>query len=115
MTIDDLKLALSNTYEYTDVYEADSLPDGVYDLTNVAYCMIEKYEFKKEISMGELELFLKAYPDFILAHPYETEMLVVLSKRPNKITTIEGTGFNYGSCNIITDCPKIILICAEND
>lgn len=115
MTKEDLMKAISDKYEYTKAYDNDSLSDGVWDITNIPYCMIGRYELKQNIDTNDFDIFVAMYPDFILAHPYETDMFVLLARRPEKITTCVGTGFNYGSCNIIENCPQTVLICAEDD
>lgn len=67
--------------------------------------------------------FINKYPNYVIASAYQTSGTLLLSKRPKKLSESKewidkhsfGTGFNYGSTNIIIDCPKAILILAEND
>lgn len=46
---------------------------------------------------------------------YETDFPILLFDEPQNKTRLIGSGFNYGSINMIRNCPKDILILAEND
>ena len=59
---------------------------------------------------------MRQHPDFTFANAYDTGAAFIFATKPKVVAgTIEGTGFNYGSTNILHDCPKDILILAEND
>ena len=60
--------------------------------------------------------FIAKYPNFVVASAYETGTTILLSKPPKKFKHVgPGCGFNYGSTNLIENCPKRLLILAEND
>ncbi len=64
----------------------------------------------------EIELFVEKYPTFVVASAYETHFSILLSKMPPEASVEQiGSGFNYGSTNIINNCPRSLLILAEND
>lgn len=96
------------------------LEDGIYDITAVEF-VSSKTDLKKIID------FIKKHPKFWVASAYETDFIILLSHKPlliggkyGKETAWEkkhhiGSGFNYGSTNILTNLPPAILILAEND
>lgn len=62
--------------------------------------------------------FAEKYPEFVIAHAYETSWTLLLSRAPIRLEMDGkwfGSGFNYGSTNLLEDCPKRLLILAEND
>ena len=59
--------------------------------------------------------FADKHPEFCIANAYQTEYPIWLSKMPTKKLNFVGSGFNHGANNVIEDCPKRILICAEDD
>lgn len=66
---------------------------------------------------GEYYLEIKGWLTGIWwdAYAYGTQYSFLLSIKPTIMVNYEGCGFNYGSNNIIENCPKRILICAEDD
>ncbi len=91
--------------------EDRELGDGIYDVTN-----IEVVDAETEDVI--VEAFIWKYPKFWVASAYETDTILLVATLPNKITTkgnLLGSGFNYGSTSVIRNCPKDILILAEND
>jgi hypothetical protein len=99
------------------VENALHLEDGIYDTTGIDFISIEE----TNISEKEITKFIKKYPNFCVASAYDTYTTLLLSKKPKELDNnwqtknIIGSGFNYGSTNILTNCPKSILILAEND
>lgn len=89
--------------------DANRVEDGIYDITNIPYVFIEDEQEAKALK------FIDKHKEIWIAQPYDTMGMVLLAAEPKEIFTRTGTGFNYGSCNIITDCPRIIMILAEND
>ena len=62
------------------------------------------------------QLFINKYPDFVVGSAYQTYAIVLLTRKPPKFSgKWTGTGFNYGSTNILENCPNDILILAEDD
>lgn len=91
--------------------------DGIYDVTDIDFLAVYT---DSEIGLG-IE-WIKNHKEFWVADAYETDFPILLSDEPrclnskkwNKVNWI-GSGFNYGSTNIIRNCPRDILILAEND
>ena len=86
--------------------------DGIYNVTNI--------DFISRNGMGnndkEVKKFITKYPEFWVASAYETEQEILLASKPEKFKGEQhGSEFNYGSTNILTNCPKAILILAQND
>lgn len=97
-----------------DIENAKSLDDGVYDMTGIEFVVDDE---NKDRNKRNLEGFIKKYPDFLLASAYETDERILVATRPPRVRVenLLGGGFNYGSTNIIINCPKTVLILAEND
>lgn len=102
-------------------YEKRNLDDGVYNASNVkevfeldVYFDVESL-FETETSEKLIE-FCTKYPNWCIASPYETNCTLFLSNRPSQFQGERiGSGFNYGSCNFLENCPSKLLILAEND
>lgn len=107
--------------------DAILLKDGVYGLDDdIEIFGGQKYfrfqgkgglgvsDFYTEFSKEELIAFLNKHPDFVYAEPYQTNYIWFLSRRPNQLE-YTGNGFNYGSSNLIINCPKRVLVLAEDD
>ena len=70
----------------------------------------------KEPTIKKIDAFIEKFPNFAVASGYETYAIVFLSERPKKIKLRStGRGFNYGVTAILYNCPKNLLIIAEND
>ncbi len=103
------------TKDVNDLLEPlDSLEDGIYDVTSISYMQVPYNP--TETTYNEIQEFITTYPKAVIASSYETDTTLLLAHKPKKFTgkTI-GSGFNYGSTNIIQDCPQSLLILAEND
>lgn len=92
------------------VGEKRILDDGVYDMTGIEFILDTSSE-------QEVRRFIKKYPKYFIASAYETEMRFLVASKPPRLQekNLSGSGFNYGSTNIIKNCPKTVLILAEND
>lgn len=106
---------------YKQEYEGEindrRIGDGVFDISNCKYLFFDCGEIRKESNDQIIKTFQEQHPDWCYANPYETDGFVILSNKPLIVEDINivGMGFNYGSCNIIQNCPSVILITAEND
>ena len=115
--------------------------DGIYDVSEVEFVQISgslnsvlsdtkerfdgvilnnemfknKYNQRNLASTKEIESFVEKYPDFFLANAYETGTSFLLNAEPSRVSISRGSGFSYGSTNILTGCPKRVLILAQND
>ncbi len=107
----DQKIKLANTF-FDSIKRKRHLQDGKYDVSDIEFFPIKD----RADQLEEIKTFVEKYPDFVIASAYETETEILLSKKPDGLKgDCFGSGFNYGSTNIITDCPKSILILAQND
>jgi hypothetical protein len=77
------------------------LDDGIYDVTGIEDLEVDDCQLDDECEK-EVRDFISRNPEACLAHAYDTGVGFLL-------------GFNYGSSNIIRNCPQDILILAEND
>jgi len=84
--------------------------DGIYDVSDIESFLVD---FKgKEASAA----WIDAHDKFWRASAYETETFFLFSEEPRRFGgEWDGSGFNYGSTNVIRNCPRDILILAEND
>lgn len=102
------------TEEFDAFVDARRLGDGLWavsDDTIIKELGDIYYNFPKEI-----EAFHKKHSDMVIASAYETHQTLLLSKRPTKWKgKLIGSGFNYGSTNLIENPPTRLLILAEND
>lgn len=93
--------------------------DGVYDVTGIDFVEAEEgFRFTNKNKRDELAKFILNNEDNLYyASAYETGGAFFLNAKPTRIpnVNIKGSGFNYGSTNVITNCPQQILILAEND
>ena len=108
----ELKKYIKETPENRD------LEDGIYSLsTDIEVLPVEAYQEKRITAEQETIIkFIQAFPEFVIASAYETETVLLLSKRPEKIQLKRiGSGFNFGSTNLLLNCPQNLLILAEND
>ena len=90
--------------------------DGIYDVSG-----IESFEVDDK-NYGVAIVWMQNHKPFWVANAYETDCVILLAGKPRKLNSKKwnkenwmGSGFNYGSTNTIKDCPKDILILAEND
>ena len=97
--------------ENEDFLNEHELSDGIYDVTDIAYLDLHK------ATLEEIKEFTREHDNFVYASAYEVDEVFLLAHGPEAIDTDkwDGSGFNYGSVNIINNCPKSILILAEND
>lgn len=91
-----------------------TLDDGIYDVTDMVY-----FEVRDEDREAAIE-YIEAHKIFYIANAYETDKIILFSKKPHSMSSEWcekkwiGSGFNYGSTNLLRFCPRDILI-AEND
>lgn len=84
--------------------------DGIYDVTGIEYICVNNNDLPSAME------FVKKHPGFYIASSYGTTATILFAEKPREFTGGAcGSGFNLGSTNIISDCPKNILILAQND
>lgn len=89
------------------------LPDGIYELDEDIEIIGGQFWEPED---DDVRAFAKKHPGFVVAQAYATYACFLLSRRPKKAQcNVQGSGFNYGSTNIITNCPNRLLILAEDD
>lgn len=115
----------------------DSVPDGVWDISDIDFIDPQPPRTNKWIGRSEknpsgyeplpnaeelIEVWKKSVidfitknPNFVVADAYQTEYPFFLAKMPTVKVKYIGSGFNHGANNIIENCPKRILICGEDD
>lgn len=100
-----------------DELDGRYLIDGIYEVPeDVLFVVLDTDRLK--VDDPQLQIFSERHPDFVVANAYETSTTILLSQKPNKLEMKGkwfGSGFNYGSTNLLVDCPKRVLILAEND
>lgn len=65
-----------------------------------------------------VDAFKEKYPDYAIAEPYDTEARILLSRKPKKkikYTDFASSFEGQGSCAMIENCPKRILILGQSD
>ena len=86
------------------------MDDGIYDTTGIEFLIADQN------NPDEVTEWLKDKDRFWLASAYQTEYYILYAAEPPKfIGNRFGNGFNYGSTNMLTECPESILILAEDD
>ncbi len=100
--------------EFIDFIEkhekAERIPDGIYDTTGIDFIVA------KQENSDDVIKWSKNKDKFWLASAYQTEYYILYETEPPKFTGNHfGHGFNYGSTNMLTECPESILILAEDD
>ena len=87
-----------------------TLKDGIYTVADSI--QVKRVNTKKQVLA-----FLKIHPECCFASAYETDTVLALSERPEKMNTkgrVIGSGFNYGSTNFIKSNQNLLIL-AEND
>lgn len=101
-------------------YEERTLKDGIYDISNLDFLVISNRYHFHDLKLGkvpqQLSDFMIKYPNYSIGYEYNAPDILFLSDKPKKFTgTIYGGDFGYEVAVIIQDCPKAILIVAENE
>lgn len=96
--------------------EERHLRDGIYEVPlDIEVLVFYDTPFELDIN-DEIKNFLINNPKWVIASAYETSATIILSRKPYIYSgKTLGGGFNYGSTNLLEDCPPRLLILAEND
>lgn len=94
--------------------------DGIYNTSDIEVLAIEEmaeYEISKAIEREDVQEFIKKYEStWAVGTAYQTGMIFFCERKPDKINVVKaGSGFNYGSANLLVNLPNSILILAEDD
>jgi len=90
------------------------IKDGIYDISGLEFFDVDGNT--AEDTIGWIENKLKNNIKLWKANAYETDTIFIFTELPKKFKgNIHGSGFNYGSTNILQNCPNDILVLAEND
>lgn len=115
ITIESLFLTAE---EMEQNFELDTLEDGVYDITDIPRICIYKDVFTslEPEEIAEVQNFINAHgrDNIAIGSAYGTDITFLLAKQPTEVESWSG-GFNYGTGAILTNCPRDIMILAEND
>ncbi len=104
MNIANDRMLEDGLYEVDDDVEVIEIGERLYDIR----------DFSDEYAM--ILFFIENHPNFVVANAYETSSTILLSRKPNIFKGYYvGSGFNYGSTNLVENCPKRLLILAEDD
>ena len=97
--------------------------DGIHDVSEIkeiieldmeGFYKVEKNASKED--QKRIVDFCNKYPDFRIGEAYQCYTVFLLSNPPKKFVGKQtGTGFNYGSANLLEDCPAKLLILAQDD
>lgn len=108
--------------DFLSANEDRMISDGIYDVTNIDFVQFDgdlrfgAYS-KTEEGFDEVLAFIEKYSnEFVIACAYQSDQTFLLAQHPHEFKgTKVGSGFNHGSCNLITSCPESLLILAEDD
>lgn len=107
-------------HDLREIAKSIKLNDGIYTVPQtVAYKemqgSLDRIIENKE-TRNILLSFINKYPNTQIAHAYETATTILLTDKVHKFNgTMISEGFNYGGNTLIENCPKTILIIAQND
>lgn len=101
------------------------LEDGIYDVSGIPYFIEQDREMRHIDNAGkgrplseDAKEFMDNYKDYVIGNAYGCPDSFILGWKPELIkepTRKIGSGFNYGSTNLIENCPRSVLILAEDD
>lgn len=92
--------------------EKNYIKDGIYNVSGIEFFVLEEDDDTGEKSIEWVE----RHTVFYIANAYETRTTILFAEKPLPFNGKKlGGGFHYGSTNLLLDCPKSILILAEND
>jgi hypothetical protein len=102
--------------EFNQVYQKHIIGHGVHDVTDIPYCHLEKAEhLEHKITEKGLAFVLKhGHDNIYIANGYQVYGIFLFAAEPKKIRNCLGS-FGRGACALLTDCPKSILLVAEDD
>lgn len=113
---------ITNLDEFNEYFQNDFdkryLRDGVYDVSNLEVLILDGCEGDIiEEHWQQVKEFIDKNPKWVFASPYQINTSFLVSEMPHELSknNIFGNGFNYGSGNLIVNCPSKILILAEDD
>lgn len=115
--LEDNKHAIRK-YNIEEAISNITLPDGIYNPRNTPFVMWRQSvnELTRGDEIYELERLMADYPDGCFANAYETSTTFFFVKTLKKYHVESlGDGFNYGSTNLLLNCPQNLLILAQND
>lgn len=111
------------------VPEEKWLHDGIYEiLENAVVLKYNDAAYRIELT-AEIQAVLNANPNYVVVNAYQTDTTFIITE-PVKLLVespwgqrqpestefkCSGSWFNYGSCNLLENCPKRLLILAEDD
>ena len=120
-TFDDLYKAMGvrdsngDSMDNPENEEKFFLGDGVYDATNTPYLFTSAYESRENMNQEALDFVnLHGLDNVRVGSAYETYGIILFAGNPPKFKGMKGT-VGRGACAVIENCPKTLVILAEND
>jgi hypothetical protein len=93
------------------------LEDGYYDVTDMEYIDLG-VDHLRRTATKEAEEFVERHSDKEVwaVSAYETYTVMLFAGKPRKINILAaGKPVGHGACTVLDNCPKSILLVAEND
>lgn len=93
------------------------IPDGVYDITGIPYLDIPDSRRYNSRTVKKIEEFNNKHSPVYLAKPYQTYQIFLLGEKPKEIFSknLVNPSYSHGAAGIIENCPKTVMILAEDD
>ncbi len=105
--------------ELTELARAMQLQDGIYAPRKTPFVVFRSSlhrVIRNADDAKSLRKLIETYPNGCIANAYETETTIFFTEKiPKYSVNLIGEGFNYGSTNLLLNCPETLLILAEND
>ena len=115
---DITKITIESLFSHRGEGGWDPLIDGVWNITDIPCLRIDKatYMSLDDQELAAVQTFIAEHglENIVIGAPYGTDATFLLASQPTEVETWEGC-FNYGAAAIVTNCPREILILAEND
>jgi len=102
--------------EWNKVFQKHLISDGTYDVTDIPFFYIEDAETLDDIITNDGLEFVKKYgtENIYIANGYQVNGIFLFAGEPRAYIKTIGS-FGRGACALFTDCPKSILIVAQDD
>src|SRR4030042_1142137 len=106
-----------------DIPREKMLKDGIYNVAGIPFLHIDEGlddldrldKFDEQVVK-----FIADHPDYVVGSAYQCPATFFLGWCPKKASEDHnfrhiGSGFSYGSTNLLANCPNSLLILAEDD
>jgi hypothetical protein len=102
--------------EYNHVFQSHLISDGAYDVTDIPFFHIKRAEGLDDKITDEGLAFVKEHgaENIFVANGYQVLGIFLFAGKPKPYNDVIGN-YGRGACAIMQNCPKSILIVAEDD